>query len=528
MNAFGSVKRSIWRVPDEPKSTFAEPMTDATMSVGEVKSRAASGAVLQMGRGLAVQSLGFIGSLVLARLLVPEDFGLVALGLTIVNVGQTLARAGLGAALIAREKAPERGELRAVLGLQLMVTSAIGGLAASLAIAIGEDALVTALMMLTLPLWAFKTPALIQFQRRLEFLAQVKVEIVETATYLVVAIALAALGLGAWSLAIATVTKALFGTATAIMLTPEGLLAPSFRTAPLRPILSFGWRFQANGISQLVTGTALTVGIGAVGGLAALGLWTFAGRMVAIPQLLSQSIWRVGFPAFSRLMQTDANRDLAPLLERTVGALAVASSAIMCPLAASSPALVPLLFGEPWSDVSLILPGGALALTIAGPVGIVASSYLYAKGDANTALIASTVTGVTRLAVTLALLPVIGIAGIGVGWVLGAVSSTPFTVRRARRICGARLGSRLLAPALGVIVGVTAGWTVAEALGATPESVLLSALSASLLWLGFMLVLGRATLMEGMAMGRKILGTAFRGTRLRRRGAPVFAPSSGS
>jgi hypothetical protein len=43
-----------------------------------------------------------------------------------------------------------------------------------------------------------------------------------------------------------------------------------------------------------------------------------------------------------------------------------------------------------------------------------------------------------------------------------------------------------------------------------------------------MLVLGRATLIEGVAMGRKILGTAFRGTRLRRRGAPVFAPSSGS
>jgi O-antigen/teichoic acid export membrane protein len=496
------------------------------MATGEVKSRAATGAVLLMGRGVAFQALGFLGNLALARLLVPEDFGIVAVGLAVVTAGQLLAGAGLGSALVGREQPPTREELRALSGLQLLLTTAMATVTSAVALAIGDDALITAVMVLALPFTAIRTPAMLLFQRRLEFLVQLKVEIAEIAVYLVVAIALAALGLGAWSLAIATVVRALTGTLAAVGLSPLGFLFPTMRPSLVRPILGFGWRFQAVGVTQLGADTALTAGIASIAGLGALGIWSLASRILAIPGLLFDSMWRVGFPAFSRLMQSDDERDMSGLLERTVGTFAVAASAVLCPLVAASPALVPLLFGAAWTDVSLILPGAAIALAIAGPVGMVGSSYFYARGDAATGLQASLITGAGRLGVTLPLLPELGVAAIGVGWTAGVLGGTAFTLRRARRANGARLGRRVAGPVMSGTLGGAAGWIVADSVGVTVPSVLLALAAAGALWTLLMLLFARRTLHDGLAMVRTVLGSAFARARSARRRTPVPVPSS--
>ena len=496
------------------------------MSATEVKSRASSGAVLLMGRGAAFQVLGFLGNLALARLLVPEDFGIVAIGLTMLNLGRTLAGTGLGSALVARSEPPARDELRALAGLQLLITSGITAIACAAALYIGGDAPVTAFMVLALPLMALRMPALLLFRRRLEFVPQIKVEIAETLVYLAVSIALAAAGWGAWSLAIATVVRALVGTIAAISLSPLGIVWPSRQFHRLRSILGFGWRFQATGWSQLGFEMGLTACIGAIAGLGVLGLWSFASRLLGIPRILFESMWSVGFPAFSRLMDSDEDNDIGGLLERTVGTFAVAASAILCPLVAASPALVPLLFGAEWTDVSLILPGAALALMISGPIGLVASAYFYAKGDAGTGLKMSIITDLVRIAVTLALLSRFGAAAIGLGWFVGSLAGMAFTVPRARRASGARLGRRMLGPCVSATLAGAVGWLVADELGVTVASAAVATLSATGLWLASMWIFSRETLSQGFRMCRTILASAFSGVRARRRRHPVPAPSS--
>jgi polysaccharide transporter, PST family len=500
---------------------------DGRMSAREVKTRASSAAVLLMGRGAAFQALGFLGSLVLARLLVPEDFGIVAVGLTILNIGRSISGAGLGSALVARAEPPTRDELRALAGLQLVITSCIAATAAAGAFAIGGQAPITALMVLALPLTALRMPAMLLFQRQLEFLAPVKVEIAEILVYLAISIALAVAGMGAWSLAIAVVARAFVGTALAIRISPLGFVDPSLDFARLRSIIGFGWRFQAVGWTQLAFESALTAGIGAIAGLSALGLWSFASRLLGIPRILFESMWSVGFPAFSRLMESEDSATVGPLLERTVGTFAVAASALLCPLVAASPALVPLLFGADWTDVSLILPGAALALIIAGPIGLATSAYFYARGDAGTGLKMSIVTDIVRAPVTFVLLSTMGVAGLGIGWLAGSLAGMAYTVPLARRASGARLGLRVLGPALCATIAGLAGWLVTDELGVTVAAAVLSAATASGLWLALMAVVSRSTLIDGFGMCRAILTSAFAGFRARRRGAPVPAASSG-
>src|SRR3954451_17382288 len=70
-------------------------------------------------RGLALRGLAFAGSLVLARLLTPTDFGMIAVGAGIALVGTLLTDGGLGAALIGRRDPPSRPELAALQAFQL-------------------------------------------------------------------------------------------------------------------------------------------------------------------------------------------------------------------------------------------------------------------------------------------------------------------------------------------------------------------------------------------------------------------------
>ncbi len=486
-----------------PAESTRDPLADRERTASEVKSAAVSGVALMLGRGFVFRVLGLLGNLILARLLVPADFGVVAIGLAVVSVGQFLAGSGLGAAMIGRAEPPTRAELRAITGLQLAVTSAVGLIAAAVASAAGGAALVTAVMMLALPLTAIRAPAMLLISRRLEFSLTVRVEITEIVVYLGCAIAGAAVGLGAWSLAGATVVRAAAGSLVAVRLSPAGVVLPTWDLPAVRGILGFGARYQATSAIQLAHDVALTAGIAAVSGVTAVGLWSFTSRILQVPYLLFEALLSVGFPAFSRMLDTDEDpATIRDLLERGVSTVSVGVAAILCPMVAAAPAAVPLLFGDNWAGVSVILPGSAIALGVNGPIGIVLFGYLYATGDARTALLASLVSGAVRLAVTFSLLPLVGPAAIGIGWAVSIFAEMPIVLIRVRRSSGARLLRRVLPASFCATVGAGAGWIVAQTLGRTALSVLVSASLAGATFGVLMMLIGREELRRTLAMLR--------------------------
>jgi O-antigen/teichoic acid export membrane protein len=450
-----------------PEDEAPAVMLEGPLTASQIKSRAAAGVAMLLGRSILFRILSFVGSLALARLLTPDDFGVVAIGLTLVNFGQFLANSGIGEGLMTRREPPTRDELKAVTGFQLSVATAVGGIAAGVAIAALQDGVVTAFMMLALPLTAYRTPAMLTLQRRLAFGSTVTVEIVETIVYLSFAIGGAAAGLGAWSLAGGTVLRYGVGTIVAVVLSGAGFLVPNLVLSRLRRIIGFGIKFQAAAVVQTCQDLLLTTGILVIAGVSALGLWSFAARFLQVPFMVFEAMFSVGFPALSRLMRADDRGEVRHLIERSVSATSVGVSCLSAPLVASSPALVPLLFGDKWSDVSLILPGCAIALAVYGPIAITAYAYLYAAGDASTTLIGSVIGAVVRLVATFALLPILGIGAIGLGWAIGALAEMPWVTFRLRARSGADLGWRVLRPsACGCAAGLL-GWEIATAMGTT-------------------------------------------------------------
>ena len=100
-------------------------MPEDRLSAKEVRHRAITGAAVDALRGFGVRVIGLMGTLVLARLLTPRDFGVVAVGATFVMFANFMADGGVGAVLIRQSQPPARSDLRALLAFQLGLTSAL-------------------------------------------------------------------------------------------------------------------------------------------------------------------------------------------------------------------------------------------------------------------------------------------------------------------------------------------------------------------------------------------------------------------
>ena len=95
----------------------------------------------------------------LARLLTPYDFGIVAIGTIFVTIGQFLADGGIGVGLIRRVDPPARADLRALLGFQLGFSTALAVVVIAVVLSFfGEIGQVTAIMVVALPLTAIRAP----------------------------------------------------------------------------------------------------------------------------------------------------------------------------------------------------------------------------------------------------------------------------------------------------------------------------------------------------------------------------------
>lgn len=438
--------------------------TDEALSERLVRHRAKSGVVFVGSSGAVSLAVGFAGSVALARMLTPRDFGVVAIGTTLTLVATALADGGLASGLIRRERAPGAGELRAALALQLAATTALGALAAAVGIAVGGAGLIVAAMMLALPVSALQTPGRIVLSRSLRFRALATVEAASFLGYYAWAVALAAAGLGAWALASGVVVRSVVVAAGVARLSGLGPPRPSFRElAALRPVIAFGLRFQAVSLAGLGREQGLNAGIAAVSGVATLGLWSLTRRLLELPALLFEPLHRVTFPLMSR-MRADG-QDPARLIERGVAISATAAGGVLVCAAAAAPGFVPAVFGEQWAPVAPIFQWVCAALMVAAPLAVMGVGFLYAVDAPSVVLRATIAHTVVLLAVALSLLPVLGPEAIGIGSLAGAVVDALLMSRGVSARSGAR-PLRALAPAVAVACAAAlAGIAVAGGAG---------------------------------------------------------------
>jgi O-antigen/teichoic acid export membrane protein len=292
-------------------------------------------------------------TMVLARLLRPHDFGLVAMVTAVTGFSTMFRDFGLSAATIQREdvRHDHVSTLFWVnLGISAFLAAAIAGLAPAIAWFYGEPLLVG--ITLALASASLFDGLGIQhnaiFRRQMRFGALAVIELASVATGTVIAVSCAWLGAGYWSLV--ALQLVMVGTRTVLLWwVSDWRPGTAGSLSEVRPMLAFGTHLTASRMVNFATRSLDKILVGKIWSARLLGFYSKASNGMVLPfQQGGHALSRVAVPTLSRL-QNDPPRYrsyfmTALLLVATVGLPAVAF------LAVDAEVLVRVVLGGQWID----------------------------------------------------------------------------------------------------------------------------------------------------------------------------------
>ncbi len=316
------------------------------------------------GKSVA-QSIQLVVSLVMARLLAPEYFGLMAMAIVVTGFLSVFQRLGLASALVQRKQINDR-LLSSVFFLNLALCLALTGLLVVVAPLIGrvyDDVRVghmVAVLSVTFTLSAFATMPYVLLQRDLDFRKLALREILGALATGITGVVCAIAGYGVWSL----VTASIVGSIAQVVL--FNLARPwrpqlVFSWSELRSVFGFGLNITGYSVAKYFSRQSDILIIGITLGATSLGYYGAALRFIKLPMdTIAGVLARVLFPTFSR-MQEDRSRLIATYLKAT-GAIAFVVFPAMFGLCVVAEPLIQVALGETWLPVVPILQ----VLSIAG------------------------------------------------------------------------------------------------------------------------------------------------------------------
>lgn len=324
-------------------------------------------AMLSMAGKLLSSLAQFAISVVLARLLIPEVFGLVGMVTAVTTFASVLVEFGLGPALIQRKELEDATidgcfTLTALLGLAasgviIAMAPAIGGM-------YGRPILVPLARMSGL---AFLVSAVsivprALLLRRMEVAKVASVDLGGTLVGGLVSVSLAAFGMGVWSLVIGPVVSA--GSQACAYLWLSGYW-PRFRAsiAGAKPLMRVSGSVLAFSAVNYWARWADNFVIGVYLGERELGFYMRAYTLMLLPLTqITGVLANTMLPAMSRLQDDPAKAREVYL--RAIGLIALVSFPLMCGVAVMAVPLVSVLYGAQWAPVApmlmLLAPVGAL------------------------------------------------------------------------------------------------------------------------------------------------------------------------
>jgi O-antigen/teichoic acid export membrane protein len=442
------------------------------------------------------QVLNLLVFVVLARLLVPADFGLVGLATVFVALAQVVVDQGLGDALIQRRQI-SRSHIDTAFWVAMLtgaVLTVIGlGAAGPIASLFGQPELAPILRVLSLTfvLAAFTSIQVALLRRELAFRTLAVRTLAGALGGGAIGIAMALLGFGAWALVGQLVGSAVLSAAMLWWVSPwrPGL---HVSWAHFRELFTFGLHIVGSDLLTWLSRYTDNLLIGVFLGATPLGLYVVGYRLLEVSQSILVNVARkIAFPAFSRL-QGDRERMLRAHLKMTRVASLTTFPAYIG-LALIAPELTILVFGAQWSESGTI----AAILLLSGPVLSLRTfnlSLLTAVGHPEIAFrfrLVTTVTNVAGFAIAVSF----GLHAVAAAFVVGAYALMPLNLYWTRKYAGVAIWTylgRLLRIVVATMVMALAVLAVTVGLASAQPALLVAAAAA----VGVVVFLVMARLLE--------------------------------
>lgn len=365
---------------------------DKFFSADHLKSGLKERAVKSAGITLAAQAVKLIlqlGSIaILARLLEPSDFGLIAMVTVFTGLALQFMEGGLSMATIQRDQITH-GQvsnlfwINAGLGAGMFI---LGVLAAPLVANLYEEprlTLIMAAMSLTFLIGGLSVQHDAILRRQMRFRAISIIDITSIALGIVAGIVAAFIGFGYWALVISTVTTFLSKTILR-WLSTAWLPSLMRRGTGVRPLLNFGVNLLGANFVGYFANNITPFAVAYIGGAQSMGLYNRANTLTSIPsKQLLPPLMNVMQPTLARVAQNPER--LRTTIISLMGKIVFFTMFLTITMAALADWIVELFLGAGWSGVVPIFRLLAL-FSLVEPIAGFLSVSLIAVGNAKALL----------------------------------------------------------------------------------------------------------------------------------------------
>ena len=449
----------------QPAEVIANP-ADATSL--PLMKRVRSGVSWNLSSSLIGQLIAFVRSVVLARLLAPEDFGLFGMALTIVAALNALTTIGLERTIVANKfDTPEelKTHLDTVWSAELIRSLVIALMVSASAFPMSRfygqpqlKAIIPILGLLSF-IQGFQNTGLVILRKEITFARIFWYELATNASGLALTVALAVIMRNVWALVIGLLLTAVLSTVLSYVFHSY---RPSlaFEKIALRRALSLGKFTLVIAIASYVTNMADNVLIGRLLGIGALGNYSLAFNMASAPMvILVFSLGTVLFPAYAEITADHPER-LELAFTKVFSISLMIMLTITVPLFLLAGEIVQLLFGDRWTTAGTVLRVLALAIPLRGLAQIISTAF-WGLNRPKEVAVGRTLEAVVFLAALYPLITAFGLVGAGwAGVIAYAFACVNRLIALNKIIPG--ISSKLLTVSLSTLAAAGAGLGIAS------------------------------------------------------------------
>ncbi len=427
------------------------------------------------GARVLAQIVTWVVTLLVARILSPEDYGIVSAATIYLGLVGLLTEFGLATAIISQrdlsdEAIAQLGGFSLMLGVIAWLVTVAAAPFIAQAVGVSEVRRVLPILGFATAVSSLNALPFALLQKRLRFRLLSSLEVLKSSVAAVALLAFAASGLGFWSLVLNEVVAVSVLGIALFMATRYRLATPHLPT--IRPSLSLSGKVMTSRLAWYSYSNADVAIVSRVLGKSILGDYSMAWNLTNLPsQKIAGTIMSVTTGILASVQRDDA--ELRRYFLRIMEALALLLFPTTVGLALVAPSLVAVLLGSKWSGTVPIIQALAVATAIRG-LGPVCSQVLLARLRANVEM-RYTILSAIVLPIGFIVGSRYGAVGVALAW---SILSPPIVAAQFWITCNEiglskrRLIATLARPALAVIamaIAVSAGQLLMERQHVAPQ-----------------------------------------------------------
>ena len=319
--------------------------------MGDLKKKAVKGVAWSTVQSLSNKSISFVFLIIMARLLLPADYGLVGMLAVFISVAEAFVNCGFGQALV-RKQNRTRVDESTVFYFNILASTSCYFIIFLLAPFVGDFYKMPELcpllrfLALKIVISSFAAVQILQYTIALNFKIPAIVIISCNILSGLIGIYFAFRGMGAWALAIQQVLMALFSTLFYwIVSSWRPLLA--FSIDSFKEMFAFGSKLLGASLLNILYSNLSTIFIGKAYSSKDLGLYSKGQEMASYPSgILYGIVSSVTYPLLCTI-QSDRDK-MTNAYSVIIGATAYVIYPVMAIVCVLSQPIILLLFGDKW------------------------------------------------------------------------------------------------------------------------------------------------------------------------------------